>query len=121
VVGGADASKRRCAGSLFCNSGSGLFSEGAWAFRCQVPGHGLRFVSGHPLKFRVCQPGFDGRRTLAGKVDFADEGVPVDFDALRYSDDLDLFSAQGSAVGPAPSAQMQDTVGACAANRFALK
>ena len=35
----------------------------------------MRQVSGHPLQFGVFQPGFDNRRTLAGRVDFAEEYV----------------------------------------------
>ncbi len=43
---------------------------------------------------------------MAGKVYLADERMPVeDFDALFYLDDLDLFSAQCSADGPAVPSQ----------------
>ena len=42
---------------------------------------------------------------------FASQGVPVeDVDSSFYTDDLDLFSSQGSADRPASSAQVKDTV-----------
>src|ERR1700736_2379864 len=67
------------------------------AFSCQVPGHSLRFVSGHPLHgvVFVCRPRVHVRGPFAGNVELADQGVSIeDQDALMEADQADLFSGQ---------------------------
>ena len=95
---------------LGSKSGLSGTHNGSQSFDYQVPGHPLRPVSGHPLQFWVCQPWFDGRRTMVGKIDFADPGVSVEeVDAVFYANELNLFTSQSSADGPAFPPQVQNT------------
>jgi hypothetical protein len=48
---------------------------------------------------------------MVGKIDFADTGVSVEeVDAVFYANELNLFTSQSSADGPAFPPQVQNTV-----------